>query len=85
MNENRMKVTEDQILGCKVRAEEERYVNARRKPLAGGFEVPPRSQVREHLSGVFGLSAVELSYYFTFTRTCRHPWSAGACPLCPSR
>ena len=72
-----------QVLGCKVRAAAEAYEHQRRKPLGGGWEVPSREETYAYLTAEFGLSAHELSPFFTYSRTCTHPWSAGACPKCP--
>ena len=79
-----MAVTEKQVLGAKIRAEQEAYVLKHRKPYkGGGWTVPERKQVYAHLSKIFGLPSYEISYYFTYTSTCTHPWKDGACPECP--
>ncbi len=72
-----------QVLGCKVRAAREAYEHARRKPLGGGWELPSREETYAYLTAEFGLSARELSPFFTYACACTHPWSAGACPKCP--
>ena len=75
-----------QVLGCAVRAATEAYEHARRKPLGGGWEVPSREETYAYLTAEFaefGLSAHELSLFFTYSRACTHPWNAGACPKCP--
>ena len=78
-----------QVLGCKVRAAAEAYEHQRRKPLGGGWELPSRQETYAYLTAEFGpttefgLSTHELSLFFTYSRACTHPWSAGACPKCP--
>jgi hypothetical protein len=75
--------TEGQILAARIRAEEEAYVMARRKPYAGGWIVPRREEVYSHLSEMFGMTRHEISYFFTYSRVCSHAWSNGACHKCP--
>lgn len=75
--------TERQILGAKIRAANDAYVKARRKPCAGGYEVPSNQDRYRYLAKKFGMAPHEISHYFTFTRYCEHPWSKGACNDCP--
>lgn len=74
---------ERQILGAKIRFEEERYVKEHRKPLAGGWEVPSQKEIYAHLATVFEMAPHEVSRYLTYTRYCSHDWSTGACSQCP--
>lgn len=76
-------VTENQILGAKIRAEEERWVKKHRKPLGGGWLLPPTEEKYAHLSNMFNMPPHVIRRYMTYTRYCDHPWSAGACPKCP--
>jgi hypothetical protein len=76
-------VTDLQILGAKIRAAEEEFVVANAKPYGGGFIVPSREEKLQYLSNVFGISTTEISYFLTWSRSCTHPWSAGACEKCP--
>lgn len=78
-----LSVTENQVLGAQIRAEEEFYVLKRRKAYKGGWLVPSRGQVYTHLSEMFGLSKHEISRYLTYSRSCTHPWKDGACLKCP--
>lgn len=75
--------TERQILGAKIRAENERYVLKNRKPYRGGYEVPGRQKISAHLAKTFRMPAEKVSYFLTWSRSCTHPWSAGACDACP--
>jgi hypothetical protein len=77
-------ITERQIVGAKIRAADEEYINKHRKPLGGGYEVPSNKERYEYLAKKFGLPVTEISYFMTYSRQCTHPWSAGACPQCPS-
>lgn len=72
-----------QVLAAKIRAEKEAYVDLHKEPCEGGFYVPDRDQVYQHLAEKFGLSPLEISYFFTYARQCTHEWSEGSCPLCP--
>lgn len=78
-----MKPTERQILGAKIRAASEDFERAHRKPYRGGFEIPNREQRLRHLSGLFEIPPHEISIFLTWSRTCTHPWSSGACEKCP--
>ncbi len=75
--------TERQILGAKIRAEAERYVNQHRRPCQGGHEVPSNEERNAAVGKKFGLSALDVSYFMTYSRYCAHPWSKGACDKCP--
>ncbi len=78
-----------QVFGCKVRAAREAYEHQHRNPLGGGWELPSREETYAYLAAEFGpttefgLSTHELSLFFTYSRACTHPWSAGACSKCP--
>lgn len=75
--------TANQILGAKIRAANEAYVKKHRRVLEGGFEVPSQTDCYNHLAAKFGMSAVEVSRYLTYSRVCDHPWADGACDDCP--
>lgn len=77
------KVTEEQVLAAKIRAERDSYELKHRKACEGGWTMPTRDVVYRHLSKMFGLSEYELSFYFTYSRRCSHTWAEGACPDCP--
>lgn len=74
-----------QILSAKVRAAREKYEKKHRVPYEGGYIVPSNMECYRHLSAIFGMTPVEISYFFTYSRTaeCTHSWSAGACIHCP--
>lgn len=76
--------TEAQILGARVRAARDSYELEHRKPYGGGWEIPPNKEVYAHLSRMFGLTPVEVSYFMTYSRSCTHEWAEGACYLCPT-
>lgn len=78
-----MEPTERQVLGAKIRAAEEAFVLKHRKPCAGGFNVPSRKAVYGHLAKMFQMSSVEVSYFLSYSRSCTHKWSEGACVGCP--
>ena len=48
-----------------------------------GYLVPSRKDTYKYLSKLFGMPTHEVSYFFTYSRFCEHPWSAGACDDCP--
>jgi hypothetical protein len=75
--------TSNQILGARIRAEQERYWAQHRKPYMGGYTGPSREVTLAHLSRVFGLTPHEVSGHLTYSRQCTHPWSDGACEQCP--
>ena len=75
--------TAGQILAAQVRAAREAYDRKHRKPVTGGWEMPSREQVYKHLSKKFNLTSWELSFFFTYSRSCTHEWNEGACHLCP--
>ena len=77
--------TERQILGAKVRAEAEKYKAKHRKKVPGGWEFPVGYDERRnaHLARKFDLPVHEIPYFMTWSRSCTHPWSEGACHLCP--
>ena len=77
------KPSERQVLAAKIRACEEEYERKHRKPSGGGYEVPSNKDRYKYLSKKFGMSPVDVSYYFTYSRTCSHKWSEGACFECP--
>lgn len=76
-------ITERQILGAKVRAAEEAWTLKHQKPCGGGFLVPLREERDRYLSRKFGMPPHRISYFLTWSRTCTHPWSEGACEDCP--
>ena len=77
-------MTPRQVLGARIRAERERYVKRLRKPYPeGGWIVPSQEKVHKHLSNKFGLDVEEVRSYLTYSRSCSHPWSEGACEQCP--
>lgn len=81
-----MKPTERQILGAKVRAEAEKYeAKNRKKVRGGGWELPAgyREKRNEHLARKFNLDPHEARRFLTWSRSCTHSWSEGACHLCP--
>ena len=76
-------MTDRQILGAKIRAAAEAFIKKHQKPYMGGYEIPTNKEKYEHLSKLFGLSPLEISYFMTYSRVCTHEWSEGACPSCP--
>jgi hypothetical protein len=78
-----MKPTPLQVLAAQIRAAREAYEKANRKRCGGGWEVPSNKENYDHLAGIFGLTPVEVSYFFTYSRICHHTWKSGACHLCP--
>jgi hypothetical protein len=76
------KPSKAQILAAAIRLERQVYEEKHRTPCGGGWLVPSTKEVYNHLSEVFGLSTYELSFYFTYSRTCTHSWKT-ACHLCP--
>lgn len=81
--EKKRKPNAHQILGAKIRAAEEAFVKKHRRKYGGGWEIPSREDTYAYLSKLFGLPPHEISYFFTYSCYCDHPWSAGACPDCP--
>jgi hypothetical protein len=77
-------ISHEQKLGALIRAEAEAFILARRKKCGGGYEVPSRDTVEKHLSARFNIPQHKVSFYQTYSRSCSHPWSAGACPKCPT-
>ena len=80
--------TERQILGAKIRAAEEEWHLKTRKPYGSkknpsGWIIPPREERDLYLAEMFGLDPQDISPFFTYSRSCTHPWSAGACDKCP--
>jgi len=75
--------SEKQILGCKIRAAEEAFYKKHRKPYEGGWIVPDNEKKYKHLSKLFGMPPHEISYFLTYSRSCTHSWSEGACADCP--
>jgi hypothetical protein len=80
-----MKPTERQILGAKVRAEAEKYEAKNRKKVREGWELPAGYWKKRdaHLAQKFNLDPREASRFLTWSRSCTHSWSEGACHLCP--
>lgn len=74
---------ERQILGAKIRAEAECFYIKKRRPYQGGYLVPPKEDLYNHLAKIFKRTPLDISYYMTYSRSCTHPWSDGACPDCP--
>lgn len=75
--------TNKQILGAEIRAAAEKFINDRKKPCCGGFTIPPNKDKYAFIANMFGMSAVDVSYFFTYSRYCEHPWAEGACDRCP--
>lgn len=75
--------TEGQRRAAKVRAAVEAYKKKHRKPLGGGFLVPPREKVYTAVSKSTGVRFGAISYCLTFSRSCTHSWAKGACDNCP--
>jgi len=75
--------SERQQLGCRIRAAQEAFIKDHRTPCGGGWSVPDRDIVYEHLSKLFGIPKAEVGYFMTYSRYCTHPWDAGACIKCP--
>jgi len=78
-------VTERQVLGAKIRAEKEKYEAKVRRRVSGGWEFAKghRERLYAHLAKKFGMDPNDVQYFLTWSRSCDHPWSAGACPMCP--
>lgn len=76
--------TEGQELAARIRAAFKQEKLRARKPLEGGWEVEPTRVVAKRLESVFGIPAVELERYLTYSRQCTHEWDEGACDLCPT-
>ena len=72
-----------QVFAAKVRAAAEEYKRQRRKPMGGGYVVPPSEEVNTYLSEQFGIAPADVSFFFTYSRYCNHKWSEGACDQCP--
>jgi hypothetical protein len=68
-----------------VRAYKEKLEAKHSRPYAGGREILISSEeVHKQISDKFGIvPSHEVSRYFTYSRSCTHPWSAGACKDCP--
>lgn len=78
--------SEKQILGARIRAANEAYVLANRKPYngqRGSWVVPSSEERNRYLSEMFDMPPREVSYYLTYSRSCTHAWSEGACDRCP--
>ena len=75
--------TPRQILGAKIRAAAEAWEIKHRRKEAGGWILPEREKRDRYLARKFSLPVSEIPYFMTWSRTCTHPWSDGACPLCP--
>ena len=77
--------TERQVFGAKVRDEAEKYEAKHRRRVSGGWELPAGFFERRdaHLARKFGLDLYEARRFLTWSRNCTHPWSEGACYLCP--
>ncbi len=75
--------TEKQILGAKIRAAGDKFIKERKKPCVGGFIVPSNRDKNAFIANMFCMSPVEVSYFFTYSRYCDHPWASGACDRCP--
>jgi len=75
-------------LAAQVRAAREKLEAKYRRPckeFKGSFEIHiTREEVYARLGKQFGIPPNEIDRYFTFSRSCTHPWSAGACKDCPS-
>jgi len=78
-------VTPHQILGAEIRAEVERFEKKIRRRCAGGWELPANYRTRRdaHIAKMFSIAPSAVQFFMTWSRACTHPWSAGACPLCP--
>ena len=79
--------TERQVLGAKILAAKEAFVDQHKKPWGkggGGWLVPSTEDRYAYLSEKFGLMPRTLSFFMTYSRSCEHPWSEGACAKCPA-
>lgn len=77
--------TRAQVFAAKVRSEAETFVESKRRPHKdGGYHVPGSQEIYAHLSRIFGIPPHEASRFLTFSKHCKHSWSEGACPDCPS-
>jgi hypothetical protein len=78
------KPTSGQILAAKVRAARESFIKKHRKPLAGGYEIPPTAEIYDSLAEEFpAIPRQNFSFFFTYSRTCTHTWAEGVCSKCP--
>ncbi len=77
------KPDEYQVRAAKVRAAIEAYEKKHRKPYAGGWEYPTSEKIYKAVAKITGESVYAISFITTYSRTCEHPWSKGACPKCP--
>lgn len=75
--------TEAQILAAKVRAAAEAFYLRTRRRHYGGFIVPSNDECYEAVSKETGVCKTAISFCLTFSRSCTHPWSDGACSKCP--
>lgn len=75
--------TEKQILGAKIRTVGEKFIDDNKKPCRGGFLVPSNKDKNAFVANMFGMPVTEVSYFFTYARSCTHSWAEGACDRCP--
>jgi hypothetical protein len=78
-----MIISQNQILGCKIRAAEEKFYKKHRKRFEGGWIVPTSKKKLKFLSKKFNMSILDISYFLSYSRSCTHSWKKGACELCP--
>ena len=76
--------TSGQVIAARVRAAVEAYEKKHRKPCEGGWEVPPRETMYRAVAKETGVRVGAISFCLTYSRSCTHSWSEGACPRCPS-
>lgn len=78
------KPDEFQKRAAKVRAVSEAYYKKHRKPYLGGYLVPSSEKVYKVIAKITGETVRAVNFCMTYSRSCAHPWSKGACADCPS-
>lgn len=73
-----------QVRAANIRAEVEAYYDKHKKPYGGGFVVPDKETVYSAVASKLGESVRAVEFCMTYSRSCTHEWSEGACPDCPS-
>jgi hypothetical protein len=69
---------------AKVRAFKETLEKKHSRPYQGGREILiTRDELYAAVEKKFSIPRDQVSYYFTWSRSCTHPWSKGACENCP--
>lgn len=78
-------ITVQQQLGAEIRAYAEVQEKKHSRPYMGGrLMLLSQEKLYAKVAKKFGLPYNEVSRYFTWSRSCTHPWSAGACEDCPT-